>query len=158
MLFSWSPSVHFKHLVIVCGSHGVTKRCHRYNGIFSECISFYPLLFPCDCHGAAWCWAPNLSLCSGHVECCSGLFSSGVSLAPCIHFSLFWKEVRAVEDCSIAKCLPSISTATYLTRTCTRWLENSGSIPRSIIFCQSYIDRRLWTPRKFWTPSQLVPC
>jgi len=79
MIFSWSPSVHFKHILFVRGARGVTKRFHRNNGLFSERISFYPLLFPSECHGTAYCWAPNISVCSGHVECLFGLFSASVS-------------------------------------------------------------------------------
>jgi hypothetical protein len=149
MIFSWSPSVHFKHLLTVCGARGITKRCHRNNGLFPERISFYPLLFPSECHGAAYCWAPNLSICSGHVECLFRLFSASVSCS----LYTFLLVLNKVTRCGgLFRCKIS-----FFYFGC-QLLENRGSIPRSIICCQLYTNRRLWTQQTIWTPSQLVPC
>jgi hypothetical protein len=157
MIFSCRPSVHFKHLLIVCGARGVTKRCHRNNGLFSERISFYPLLFLCKCHGAARRWAPNLSLCSGHVECCFDLFFASVSCSLDTFILVLDKVMLCVGLFRYKICFLYFGCQ-LLNPNMHKWLENRGSIPRSIIFCQLCIDRRLWTSQKFWPPSQLVPC
>jgi hypothetical protein len=133
MIFSWSPSVHFKHLLIVCGARDVTKRCHRNNGLFSERISFYPLFFPCECHDAACCWAPNLSFCSVHVGCCFGLFFASVSYS-LDTFILVLGKVVLCGGLFRYKIYFLYFGWQLLNPNMHKWLENHGSIPRSIIF------------------------
>ena len=154
MIFSWNPSVHFKHVLIVCGARGVTKRCHRNNGLFSERTSFYPLFLPSECHAAAYCWAPNLSICSGHVEGLFGLFSASVSCSLYTFLLVLNKVTRCggLFPCKIS----FLYFGCQLRNLNMHWMAGKARLDRSQHNLLSVICK--WTQQKFWTPSQLVPC